>query len=99
MSTMLNRFHMWFPGGIAIGSLMSGFMTDFGIMGQDQVWLLLIPTVIYAYLFFGQDWPKAKVAEATTFTGNLKSMLTPLFYSLRPAWPSPLSLNSVPTNG
>ena len=79
MSKMLNRFHMWFPGGIAIGSLLSGFMTDSGIIGQNQVWLLLIPTLIYAYLFFGQAWPKAKVQEAATLSGNLKSMVTPLF--------------------
>ncbi|MFD0796134.1 MFS transporter [Maribacter chungangensis] len=79
MSTMMNRFHMWFPGGIAIGSLLSGFMTDFGIMGQSQMWLLMIPTVIYAYLFFGQEWPKAKVQEAATIGGNLKGMATPLF--------------------
>lgn len=79
MSTMMNRFHMWFPGGIAIGSLLSGFMTDFGITGQSQVWLLLIPTFIYAYLFFGQDWPKAKVQEAATLTGNLKALVTPIF--------------------
>ncbi len=79
MSKMLNRFHMWFPGGIAVGSLLSGFMTDMYILGQSQVWLLLIPTFIYAYLFFGQDWPKAKVQEAATIVGNLKSMATPLF--------------------
>jgi MFS family permease len=79
MSKMLNRFHMWFPGGIAIGSLLSGFMTDSGITGQNQVWLLLIPTLIYAYLFYGQSWPKAKVQEAATLSGNLKSMVTPLF--------------------
>ena len=79
MSKMLNRFHMWFPGGIAIGSLLSGFMTDFNITGQSQVWLLLIPTLIYAYLFFGQSWPKAKVHEAATLGGNLKAMVTPLF--------------------
>ncbi len=80
MSKMLNRFHMWFPGGIAIGSLLSGFMTDnLGILGRDQVWLLLIPTIIYAYLFFGQSWPKAKVHEAATLGGNIKAMATPLF--------------------
>ena len=27
MNTLLNRFHMWFPGGIVIGSLTSLFMT------------------------------------------------------------------------
>ncbi len=80
MSKMLNRFHMWFPGGIAIGSLLSGFMTDnLGILGRDQVWVLLIPTLIYAVLFFGQSWPKAKVQEAATISGNLKAMVTPLF--------------------
>ena len=79
MSKMLNRFHMWFPGGIAVGSLLSGLMTYMGILGQDQVWLLLIPAVIYAYLFFGQDWPKAKVQEAATLGGNLRAMFSPLF--------------------
>lgn len=80
VSTMLNRFHMWFPGGIALGSLLSGFMNDnLGILGRDQVWLLLIPTLIYAVLFWGQSWPKAKVEEAATMGGNLKAMFTPLF--------------------
>ncbi len=79
MSKMLNRFHMWFPGGIAVGSLLSGLMTYMGILGQNQVWLLLIPAVIYAYLFFGQNWPKAKMQEAATLGGNLKAMFTPLF--------------------
>jgi len=30
MNKMLNRFHMWFPGGIFVGALISKFMTDFG---------------------------------------------------------------------
>ena len=41
--------------------------------------MILIPALIYAYLFFGQSWPKAKVQEAATLTGNLKSMVSPLF--------------------
>jgi hypothetical protein len=40
---------------------------------------LMIPTIIYAYLFFGQDWPKAKIQEAATLGGNFKGMATPLF--------------------
>ncbi len=79
MSKMMNRFHMWFPGGIAIGSLLSALMTNLGILGRDQVWLLLVPAVIYAFLFYGQTWPKAKVEEAATLSGNLKAMLSPLF--------------------
>lgn len=79
MSKMMNRFHMWFPGGIAVGSLLSLLMNYMGIVGQSQVWLLLIPAVIYAYMFLGQNWPKAKVQEAAKLGGNLKAMATPLF--------------------
>lgn len=80
MSKMMNRFHMWFPGGIVIGSLISKFMTDWGGMSwETQVWIIMIPTLIYAYLFFGQSWPKAKVEEGATIAGNFKAMLSPLF--------------------
>jgi len=79
MSRMMNRFHMWFPGGIMVGALLSALMTYLGIIGRDQVWLLLVPTIIYAFLFFGQKWPKASVQEAGTIKGNLKAMATPLF--------------------
>ncbi len=79
MSKMMNRFHMWFPGGIVIGSLVSKFMTDAGLGWETQIWVIMIPTLIYAYLFFGQSWPKAKVAEAASIVGNVKAMISPLF--------------------
>lgn len=79
MSRMMNRFHMWFPGGIVIGSLVSKFMTDAGFGWESQIWVIMIPTLIYAYLFFGQEWPKAKTDEAAKVSGNLEAMLTPLF--------------------
>jgi MFS family permease len=79
MSKMMNRFHMWFPGGIVIGSLISKFMTDAGMSWESQIWVILIPTVIYAYLFWGPTWPKPEEEEATTLTGNFQAMLTPLF--------------------
>ena len=79
MSKMMNRFHMWFPGGIVIGSLLSKFMTDGGVGYQMQLAMMVIPTLIYAYLFISSDWPKAKVAEATSIGSNFKAMLSPLF--------------------
>ena len=75
---MLNRFHMWFPGGIVIGSLISKFMTDSGMAWQTQVWVIIIPTVVYAYLFFGQTFPKPRIAENSTLD-NFKAMLNPLY--------------------
>jgi MFS family permease len=79
MSKMMNRFHMWFPGGIVIGSLVSKFMTDASLGWQIQIWFILIPTVIYAYLFWGQAFPKPKVEASSNLFENLKSMLTPLY--------------------
>lgn len=79
MSRMMNRFHMWFPGGIVLGSLISKFMTDAGLSWETQIWVIMIPTLIYAYLYFGQAWPKAKVEAAATLSGNLKAMVSPLF--------------------
>ena len=79
MSKMMNRFHMWFPGGIVIGSLLSKFMTDGGVGYQMQLAMMVIPTLIYAYLFISSDWPKAKVAEAASITSNFKAMFSPLF--------------------
>ncbi len=77
-NSKLNRFHMWFPGGIVIGSLISKFMTDSGMAWQSQVWVIIIPTVVYAYLFFGQAFPKPRIAENSTLD-NFKAMLNPLY--------------------
>ena len=79
MSKMMNRFHMWFPGGIVIGSLVSKFMTEANMSWQSQIWVIMIPTVVYAYLFLKPTWPKAKVQEAATLGGNFKAMISPLF--------------------
>ncbi|MEM6845224.1 MAG: MFS transporter [Bacteroidota bacterium] len=95
MNKMLNRFHMWFPGGLLIGSLISKFMTDGGIIVGDfewiflptfsweaQIWVIMIPTIIYAVLFFGKTFPKAKVEGATSLAENAKAMLSPVFIFL-----------------
>jgi MFS family permease len=79
MNTLLNRFHMWFPGGIVLGSLISLFMTKMNLGWEAQIWVILIPTVIYAYLFFGQAFPKPKSEDVASLTSNLKAMITPLF--------------------
>jgi putative MFS transporter len=74
----MNRFHMWFPGGIVLGSLISKFMTDSGLPWQAQIWVIIIPTVIYAILFFGQSFPKPRIAESSALD-NLKAMMNPLY--------------------
>ena len=78
MNTLLNRFHMWFPGGILLGALISYFMTEANLGWEAQIWIILIPTVIYAYLFYGQIFPAPR-ADSASLTVNLRSMITPLF--------------------
>lgn len=85
MNKMLNRFHMWFPGGILLGALISKFMTDAGgflASWQTQMWVLMIPTVIYAVLFFGKTFPKPKVEGVTSLAENFKAMGRPVFIFL-----------------
>lgn len=77
-TTMLNRFHVWFPGGIVIGSLISKFMTDGGIGWDWQVATIIIPTLIYAYMIFGQKFPESKNVEMSTSI-NLRNLASPLF--------------------
>ena len=79
MNTLMNRFHMWFPGGLVLGSLISYFMTKANLGWQAQIWIILVPTLIYAFIFFGQKFPKPRVQEAATLKGNLKAMGSPIF--------------------
>ncbi len=77
-TTMLNRFHVWFPGGIVIGSLVSQFMTSASMGWQAQIGIMLVPTAIYGWLVFTQTFPKSENIETSTGT-NIKNLFTPLY--------------------
>ncbi len=79
---MLNRFHMWFPGGIVLGSLISKFMTDFSLGWEAQMWIIMIPTIIYAALFWGQRFPEPKLEEMKSLASNVKALFSPVFLFL-----------------
>ncbi len=77
-TTMLNRFHVWFPGGIVIGALAVMLMTKLALGWQLQVSIMLIPTALYGYLVFTQDFPESQNIESSTAV-NIKSLFSPLF--------------------
>ncbi len=77
-TAMLNRFHVWFPGGIVIGSLISQFMTSANMGWQAQIGIMLVPTAIYGWLIFTQTFPKSENIETSTGT-NIKSLFSPLY--------------------
>lgn len=77
-TAMLNKFHVWFPGGIVIGSLVSALMTKLGLGWQLQIAVMLIPTAIYGWMILGQKFPEAANSETSTAT-NIKALISPLF--------------------
>lgn len=77
---MLNRFHVWFPGGIAIGAIAAYLIGQAGGSWQMKIAFMYIPALIYGALFFGQQFPKVgKNIESDTKT-NLKAMFTSPIY-------------------
>ncbi len=79
-TTKLNHFHLWFPGGIVIGTLISYYFSKFGISWQVQVGTMLIPTIIYGFLFFKLKFPVTERVAAGISTGEMyKSLGNPLF--------------------
>ena len=77
-TTMLNKFHVWFPGGIVIGALVAKFMGDANMAWQLQIAIMLIPTILYGILILGQEFPETKELESDT-ASNISSMFVPLF--------------------
>ena len=82
---MLNRFHVWFPGGIVIGGLLCFLLGMAGIMSyQVRLALILIPTITYGILFIGQKFPVTeRVQSGVSFKGMVgETFGRPLFILL-----------------
>lgn len=89
-TTKLNHFHLWFPGGIVIGTLIVSFFGQTALAADGVtkiitnwrylVGLMLIPTVIYGYLFFKLAFPVTeRVASGISSSDMYKALLKPLF--------------------
>ena len=80
-TTMLNKFHVWFPGGIVIGALISNGMTSAGIGWQVQVATIIVPTIIYGYMLLSSEFPVFDRTQHST-VDNFKHLITPLYIFL-----------------
>ena len=78
---MLNKFHVWFPGGIVIGAIAGYLLMDMLNMSwQVYVAVLFIPLALYGFLFFGQKVPQTERVEMGVSNKNMwKAVVTPLF--------------------
>ncbi len=82
-TTKLNHFHLWFPGGIVIGTLIVYFFDKASISWQLQVAMMIIPAVIYGFLFSKQKFPVTERVASGVSTGEMyRSLLNPLFLFL-----------------
>ena len=77
-TTMLNKFHVWFPGGIVVGSLAVELLNFMSMGWQLKIATMILPTLIYGYMFYKSIFPKSENIETNTGL-NIKSLFTPLF--------------------
>ena len=75
---MLNKFHVWFPGGIVVGSLAVELLNFMSMGWQLKIATMILPTLIYGYMFYMSVFPKSENIETNTGL-NIKSLFTPLF--------------------
>jgi MFS family permease len=80
-TTMLNRFHVWFPGGIVIGGLVAYFLvTKLGLDWKVLVSVLFLPAIIYGAMFFRLAFPRTERVEKGVSTKEMfMACLNPLF--------------------
>lgn len=79
-TAMLNYFHLWFPGGIVIGTLVVVWFNAMGLGWQWQVGVMLLPAVLYGYLFIKRDFPETERVSSGIPVGRMyKAVFSPLF--------------------
>ncbi len=79
----LNVLHAWWPGGLIIGGMLAILMNQMNLSWQTKMGIVLIPTVVYGILIFGQSFPKTERASAGISTSAMiKAALHPAFLLL-----------------
>lgn len=70
----LNILHAGWPGGLVIGGLLVLIIVP-GMSWQIKVGLIILPTIVYAIMLFGQKFPvQERVAAGVTHKDMLKEM-------------------------
>jgi len=80
-TTMLNRFHVWFPGGNVIGGLLAYVvLTQLNLDWRLLMIPLFIAVVIYGFMFLKLKFPETERVTSGVSTGDMfKACLNPLF--------------------
>ena len=83
-TTKLNHFHLWFPGGIVIGTLLvyglNNLLGDAYWVSQLEIGLMILPTILYGFLFSKLELPVTeRVSSGVSSSEMYKALLNPLF--------------------
>jgi MFS family permease len=79
-TTKLNQFHLWFPGGIVIGSLVAFSFGKLGLTWQMVMAVMLLPTIWYAWQMERMEFPVTeRVANKVSDSDMYKALLNPLY--------------------
>jgi fucose permease len=79
-TTKLNHFHLWFPGGIVIGTLISFWFDNMGWGWQAKMATMILPTLLYGFMFARLNFPVTeRVAQGVSTSEMYRSLLKPLF--------------------
>ncbi|MGH9800992.1 MAG: MFS transporter, partial [Blastocatellia bacterium] len=79
----LNVLHAWWPGGLIIGGLLGYFMSQAGVGWKTQLGIILIPTLAYGVMIFGQKFPQTeRMAAGISTSDMLKTVANPAFLLL-----------------
>jgi len=104
---MLNRFHVWFPGGIVIGGVLAWLLMDqLGLSWLVLTSLLFIPLALYGFLFWGQSIPETeRVTSGVSYKDMLKNVGAPytiifivtvmILFSSIPGWSIGFSTSTI----
>ncbi len=80
-TTMLNRFHVWFPGGIVIGGLLSYLLIEqMHVDWRILIATLFIPAIIYGIMFWKLKFPQTeRVTSGVSTKQMFAACIKPLF--------------------
>ncbi len=79
----LNVLHAWWPGGLIIGGLLGYFMSQAHVGWKIQLAIILIPTLAYGVMIFGQKFPQTeRMAAGISTSDMIKTVANPAFLLL-----------------
>lgn len=79
-SKRINDWHIWFPCGIVIGGVVAYLFSLNGLGWKWQMMIMIPPTLLYGYLFLGQQFPQSeRISMGVTNREMIKECFRPLF--------------------